>query len=166
MPEPHEHWCATYQNAQCNCKLSAMEALGRKIGDEAFREPAVSLGDLIDPMPGKIVVQVATKDEFTPGGLYIPVDTARTIHEARATQGVVVAIGGETDEPVELEDDLTGLLKIGDTVLFGKYTGTKVEWQPDPENRNKREQVIIMMERDVLAILRSPEQARGLKVKS
>jgi len=128
----------------------------------------VNLGDLIQPMPGRIAVQIETKSERTPTGLFIPVDTARSIHEQRATQGRVVAIGDETDEVQDLDDDVSSLLKLGDTVLFGKYTGTKISWNPPDINgiRQERQEVVIMHEKDVLAILRSPEQVRNLKVKA
>lgn len=146
-----------------------LEALGRKIGDEIFGEKPVTLGDLIEPMPGKIAVKIDTKGEITPGGLYVPVDTARTIHEARATQGVVVAHGDDFDDDDDLESP-PPRTKLGDTVLFGKYTGTKIIWQPPtPEGakeRPPREEVIVMHEKDVLAILRSPEQAKNIKVKT
>lgn len=128
--------------------------------------PAVTLGQLVRPMPGKIVVQVETKNEVTPGGLFIPVETARSIHEQRATQGKVVAIGADDEGDLE---SAPSLVNLGDVVLFGKYTGTKVEWQPPaPEGqpRPPKEQVIIMFEKDVLAVLLSPEQATGIKVKT
>lgn len=132
-------------------------------------ETPVGLGDMILPMPGKIAVQVDTKNEITPGGLFIPVDSVKTIHESRATQGVVVAHGDDTED----EDDLDSApprTKVGDTVLFGKYTGTKITWQPPtPEGsavRPPREEVIVMYEKDVLAILLSPEQAKNIKVKT
>lgn len=132
-------------------------------------EKPLTLGDLVEPMPGKIAVMIDTRNEFTPGGLFIPVDTARTIHEARATQGVVVAHGDIDDDS---DDDLESppvRVNIGDTVLFGKYTGTKIIWQPDagPDGiRPSRQEVIVMYEKDVLARLLSPEQAKNIKVKT
>lgn len=130
----------------------------------------IGLGDMILPMPGKIAVKVDTKNEITPGGLYIPEATARTIHEARATQGVVVAHGDDDDEDDDNLDAPPPRTKIGDTVLFGKYTGTKITWQPPTPEGEKvkppREEVIVMYEKDVLAILLSPEQAKNIKVKT
>lgn len=119
-----------------------------------------NLADLIDPMPGKIAVLVETKDEITPAGLYIPEDSARTIHESRATQGTVVAIGEE--DPDDLESP-PSRLKVGDVVIFGKYAGTKVTYKP---NRETKQAVIIMGERDILAIVRLPAEAAHLKVKT
>lgn len=126
-------------------------------------EKPLSLGDLIEPMPGKIAVQIETKKEMTPGGLYIPIDTARSVHEARATQGRVVAIGSDD------EDDLASApsrVSIGDTVIFGKYTGTKISWHPGGDRTKDKEELVIMYEKDLLAILRSPEEARHIKVKT
>lgn len=147
-----------------SCQLSIDHA-----GKHDWEEKPVTLGDLIAPMPGKIAVQVDTKNEFTPGGLFIPVETARTIHEARATQGIVVAHGDDSDEDDDLESP-PPRTKVGDTVLFGKYTGTKITWQPPtPEGQKERpprEEVIVMHEKDVLAILLSPEQAKNIRVKT
>ena len=139
--------------------------LGFKATEEMAAEtpPKFLLGDLIEPMPGKIAVQIETKKEFTSAGLYIPVATARTIHEERATQGKVVAVGNDDDDDLE---SAPAKIKVGDTVLFGKYSGTKIEYLPDPKKRDEKEQVIVMQERDVLAILRSPAEASKLRVRS
>lgn len=133
----------------------------------APKEPeALSLGDLIKPLFNRIAVQVETKKELMPSGLYIPIETARTVHEQRATQGTVVAVSWADDED-EGDDDLESAphrVSVGDVVLFGKYTGTSIFWQPD--RTQDRQQVILMQEKDVLAVLLSPEQARNIKVKA
>lgn len=118
-----------------------------------------SLGDLIRPLPGKVAVLVESKKEWTPSGLFIPVDTARSVHEERATQGTVIAIG-------EDEEDLESAplpIKKGDVVIFGKYTGTRIVYQPD--RMKDRETVIVMQVSSILAVLMSPEEARNLKVR-
>lgn len=128
----------------------------------------VSLGDMLVPNLGRIVVLVETKDEITPQGLFIPVDTARTIHETRPTRGVIVAMNVDDDEDLAFAGD-GPYLKLGDTVVFGKYTGTSIEWQPPtPEGaaaRPTKQRVVIMRHEDVLAKLLTPEQAQNLKVK-
>lgn len=138
-------------------------------------EKPIGLGDMIVPMPGKIAVQVETKEEFRPGGLFIPIDTARSVHEQRATQGVVVAHGDDDPDDEEDLDSPPPRVKVGDVVLFGKYTGTKITWQPPtpegfvPSKDNpppQRQEVIVMYEKDVLAVLLTPEQAKNIKVKS
>ena len=120
------------------------------------------LGALIVPMPGTLAVKVEAKAERMPSGLYIPEDTARTIHEERPTQGIVVAIGDKE----AYEDGKSELgLDVGDRVVFGKYSGTKLSWLSDPADRNSKEIVIILSERDILCKINSDEQV-NLKVKA
>lgn len=119
----------------------------------------VSLADMIRPAPGKIAVLVESKSERTPSGLLIPVDTVRSIHEEKATQGTVISKGDEDDD---------SFVNIGDVVLFGKYTGTKIKYRPErPANEPQADQetVIIMTEASVLAVLLTPEQAANFKVR-
>lgn len=135
-----------------------MEA--EQVADEGLTK---RLQDLIVPMPGKIAVLVSTRDEITPQGLFIPVETARSLHEERPTQGVVVAIGD--DEILTTDDeDASGAIEIGDHVIFGKYTGTKISYQPD--RKVPKETVVIMREADILCILRTPTEADKLKVRA
>lgn len=168
------------------CAECTPNELPRPKAEDIPAPSPLTLADLIQPLFGRIVIQVETKAEWTPSGLYIPVDTARTVHEQRATQGKVVAVSwGEavripsgSTEGIDLEPGKAYLMddddeelsqaphavSVGDTVLFGKYTGTKITWQPD--RTKDRQDVIIMQERDVLAVLHSPEQARNIKVKA
>lgn len=136
--------------------------------------PNISIADLVVPGPGRIAVLVETKDEITPQGLYIPADSARSIHEQRPTTGKVIAMNTEVgdDLTAEDEDDGTPFVDIGDFVLFGKYTGTRVEYQsPKPPGWKTgdpippKQAIIIMRSGDVLAKLLTPEQASNLKVR-
>ena len=94
---------------------------------------------MIRPLRDRVVVaraEVATK---TAGGIIIP-DAGNA---EKPAQGTVLAVGtgyrlGEGD-PTPLE------VKVGDEVLFGKYTGTEVEY--------KGETVLVMREEDILGIL-------------
>ena len=120
----------------------------------------------IEPMPGKIGVLVESKKEYTPSGLYIPVETARTIHEDRATQGTVFALGDDED----LEEPSLPI-KVGDIVVFGKYSGTQIKWRPlgpdgQPDRTRPEEKVIIMSTSSVLAVLRNPDIAGEIKVRA
>lgn len=114
------------------------------------------LADLIVPMPGKIAVLVESKATRTPSGLFIPEDVAKSIHEEKATFGEVIAVG-------EDDDSSPGIIKVGDVVLFGKYTGTRVKYRAqrgaDPE------QVIVMNESSVLAILKEKDVAKDITVR-
>lgn len=138
------------------------EAAAQDFANSLAAEEPLTLADMIRPAPGKIAVLVESKSERTPSGLLIPLDTARSIHEEKATQGTVIAKGDEDDEDEE------SFVKLGDVVLFGKYTGTKIKYRPErPANEPQADQetVIIMTEASVLAVLLTPEQAANFKVR-
>lgn len=66
------------------------------------------------PTKDRVLVEPAPAEEKTAGGIIIP-DTAKE----KPQKGVVVAVGkGKKDEPMTV--------KTGDTVLYGKYSGTEV----------------------------------------
>jgi chaperonin GroES len=74
----------------------------------------------LKPLDDRVVVEPTEAEEKTPGGILLP-DTAKQ----KPQQGKVVAIG-----PGKLNDDgnrLALAVKIGDTVLYGKYSGSDVE---------------------------------------
>lgn len=122
--------------------------------------PVDSLRELIEPMPGFIVVLIDTRDEITPQGLLIPAETARSLHEERPTQGEVISIGAQD------EDDLASapsMLTPGDRVVFAKFSGTKITWQPD--RKRPRESVVILKEKDILCKIRSAPLAK-LEIKA
>ncbi len=72
------------------------------------------------PLQDRIIVKRLEEESMTAGGLYIP-DTAKE----KPQKGEIIAVGkGKITEagkviPVDL--------KIGDTVLFGKYAGTEIK---------------------------------------
>lgn len=93
----------------------------------------------IQPMADRIVIQALPEAQQTRGGLYIP-DTAKE----KPQQGEVVAVG-----PGKLSDEGTRLtpdVKVGDRVLYGKYSGTEVNVEG--------EEFLILRESDILAILK------------
>ena len=72
------------------------------------------------PLDDRVVVEALEAEEKTKGGILLP-DTARQ----KPQQGKVIAVG-----PGKLSDkgDRLALgVKVGDTVLFGKYSGSDVE---------------------------------------
>jgi chaperonin GroES len=91
----------------------------------------------IQPLGDRVVVRAMEETEQMRGGLYIP-DTAKE----KPQQGEVIAVGPgrvEKGERVPME------LKVGQAVLYGKYSGTEVTIND--------EQVLIIKESDVLAVV-------------
>src|SRR3990170_5564376 len=89
----------------------------------------------VSPLADRVVVRASEETEQMRGGLFIP-DTAKE----KPMQGEVMAVGPgrfEKDKRVPME------LKVGDKVLYGKYSGTEVTVNG--------EQVLILREPDVLA---------------
>ena len=73
----------------------------------------------IKPIADRVVVEAAAAEEKTASGIYIP-DTAKE----KPSEGEIVAVG------TGIRDDKGALValevKAGDTVLFGKWSGTEV----------------------------------------
>lgn len=87
----------------------------------------------IKPLADRVLILPAPAEEKTVGGIIIP-DTAKE----KPLQGEVVAIGhGTKDEEM--------VLKVGDTVLYGKYSGTEIEYEGV--------KYLMMRQSDVLAVL-------------
>jgi chaperonin GroES len=92
----------------------------------------------IKPLADRVLVKPLVSNEKTPGGIYLP-DTAKE----KPQEGTVIAVGpGKTTDDgkiIPLE------VKVGDHVLYGKYSGTEV--MIDGEEH------LIMRESDIFAIL-------------
>ena len=91
----------------------------------------------IFPLADRVAIRPMEETEEMKGGLYIP-DTAKE----KPIQGEVIAVGTgrrEKGEVVPME------LKVGDRVVYGKYSGTQVELEG--------EEVILIKESDVIAKL-------------
>jgi chaperonin GroES len=87
----------------------------------------------ITPLHDRVVIKPAPAEEKSAGGIIIP-DTAKE----KPQRGTVIAAGpGKKDEPVTV--------KKGDTVLYGKYSGT--------EFRIDGQDLLILREGDILAIV-------------
>ena len=92
----------------------------------------------IKPLGDRVLVQ-ALKAEETKGGIIIP-DTAT---KEKPQQGTVIAVG-----PGRVSDEgkrIAPEVKSGDTVLFGKYSGTEIEVDGND--------FMILRETDILAVL-------------
>lgn len=94
----------------------------------------------IQPLADRIVVKPLEAQEVTKGGIVLP-DTAKE----KPQEGKVVAVGkGKVTE----EGKLKALeVRIGDRVLYGKYSGTEITTKEGQE-------LLIMREDDVFAIMK------------
>ena len=89
---------------------------------------------MIKPLADRVLIEPKEAETKTASGLYIP-DSAKE----KPQQGQVVAVGnGKKDEPMEL--------KVGDTVLYGKYAGTEITVDG--------KDYLIMRQSDVVAVLK------------
>jgi chaperonin GroES len=91
----------------------------------------------VAPLADRVVVKALEEAEQMRGGLYIP-DTAKE----KPQQGEIIAVGPgrfEKDKRVPMD------VKVGDKVLYGKYTGSEVTIDG--------EQLLILRESDVLAVI-------------
>lgn len=87
----------------------------------------------IQPLSDRVVVQPQEAETKTASGIYIP-DSAKE----KPQQGKVVAVGaGKKDHKMTV--------KVGDTVLYGKYSGTELKLEGSD--------YLIMREDDILAII-------------
>jgi chaperonin GroES len=96
------------------------------------------------PLHDRVVVKRIEEESKTAGGIIIP-DTAKE----KPQQGEVVAVGpGARDEAGKVNPlDV----KVGDRVLFGKWSGTEV----------KIEDLLIMKESDILGVLSAPAKSKA-----
>lgn len=86
------------------------------------------------PINDRVVVKPAPADEKTTGGIIIP-DTAKE----KPQRGKVIAVGPG-------KDDVKMTVKVGDTVLYGKYAGQELSYEGTD--------YLIMREDDILVILK------------
>ena len=87
----------------------------------------------VKPLADRVVVEPAAAEEMSSGGIILP-DTA----QEKPQKGTVAAVGkGTKDEPVTV--------KVGDSVLYGKYAGTELKLEGTD--------YLIMRESDILAIV-------------
>jgi len=87
----------------------------------------------VKPLADRVIIEPAAAETQTASGIIIP-DTAKE----KPQKGTVVAVGnGKKDEPLTV--------KVGDTVLYGKYAGTDLKFEG--------KDFLIMREEDILAII-------------
>ena len=92
---------------------------------------------IVSPLADRVVVRSLEGHEQTRGGLFIP-DTAKE----KPQEGEILAVGpGRFDDGKRVPMEV----KVGDKVLYGKYSGTEVTIDG--------EALLILRESDVLAVL-------------
>ncbi len=92
----------------------------------------------IRPLHDRIIVERVEEEQKTAGGLIIP-DTAKE----KPQEGKVVAVGKgkKTEDGKVIELDV----KVGDKVLFGKYSGTEIKVEG--------KEYLMMREDDILGVV-------------
>ncbi|AWU44215.1 co-chaperone GroES [Blattabacterium punctulatus] len=87
----------------------------------------------IKPLADRVLVKPDPAETKTASGIIIP-DTAKE----KPQKGTVISVGnGKKNEPM--------ILKKGDRILYGKYSGTELKWEC--------EEYLIMRESDVIAVI-------------
>ncbi len=91
----------------------------------------------IKPLSDRVVVKPEAAEERTAGGLYVP-DTAKE----KPQRGTVISVGpGRVENGAKIDMSV----QEGDTVLYGKYSGTEISLNG--------EDYLIMREADILGVL-------------
>ena len=97
------------------------------------------------PLHDRVLIEVLDSSEKTAGGIIIP-DTA----QEKPQEGQIVAVGNGTKSE---DGKVTPLdLKVGDIVLFGKWSGTEVKVDG--------EELCIMKESDIMGIITSGKKKK------
>ena len=90
------------------------------------------------PLGGRVLIEPIEQEEMTAGGIILP-ETAKE----KPQEGLILAVGpGERDEEgkrIAME------VKVGDKVLFAKYSGTEIKMEG--------KKLLIMRESDLLGLL-------------
>ena len=87
----------------------------------------------VKPLADRVLVEPAQAETTTASGIIIP-DTA----QEKPQKGIIIAVGdGKKDEPLTV--------KVGDTVLYGKYSGTELKYEG--------KDYMIMREADILGTI-------------
>lgn len=93
----------------------------------------------IKPLEDRVIIKSSSPEEKTKGGIILP-DTAKE----KPVEGTVIAVG-----PGKIKDDGDNIsmnVKIGDKVLYGKYSGTEIIVDD--------EELLIMRESDIFGVLK------------
>ena len=91
----------------------------------------------IRPLHDRVVVRRLEEERTTAGGIVIPDSAAE-----KPMRGEVVAVG--TGKQLDNGDTRTIAVKVGDVVLFGKYSGTEI--------KINNQELVVMREDDIMAV--------------
>tara|TARA_B100001564_G_scaffold223673_1_gene188536 strand:- start:153 stop:440 length:288 start_codon:yes stop_codon:yes gene_type:complete len=92
----------------------------------------------IRPLHDRVVIKRMEEEKASPGGIIIP-DSATE----KPIRGEVIAVGNGKIQDNGKVQPLD--VKVGDTVLFGKYSGTEVKVDSD--------ELVVMKEDDIMAVI-------------
>lgn len=92
----------------------------------------------IKPLADRVVVKAKEAEQKTASGIILP-DTAKE----KPQMGEIIAVG--TGKVSDAGTTIKMCVKVGDNVLYGKYSGTEITYEND--------EYLIMKESDILAIL-------------
>ena len=92
----------------------------------------------LKPLLDRVVIRRVEEENKTAGGIIIP-DTAKE----KPSQGIIVSVGPGGRDEAGHEIPMT--LKVGDRVLFGKWSGTEIKIEG--------EDLVIMKESEVFGVL-------------
>ena len=94
----------------------------------------------IKPLGDRVVVKSLDAMEKSKGGIYIP-DSAKE----KPQEGKIVAVGkGKVLDNGQVQ---TPEVKVGDRILYGKYSGTEI-------TTKEGEELLIMREEDIFAVIK------------
>ena len=94
----------------------------------------------LQPLADRLVVKPTEREEVTKGGIVLP-DTAKE----KPQEGKIVAVG--KGKILESGNTQAPEVKVGDKVLYGKYSGNEITTKDG-------EELLIMREEDILAIIK------------
>lgn len=92
----------------------------------------------IRPLHDRVIVKRVEEETTTPGGIVLPGSAAE-----KPSQGVILAVGN--GKPLDNGTVRALDVKVGDKVLFGKYSGNEVKVDG--------EELIVMREEDIMGVL-------------
>lgn len=96
----------------------------------------------IQPIDERVLIKPVEQGERKIGNIYIP-DTA---NKEKPQIGEIIAIGDDVTSEKETRKPLSELVKVGDKVVYSKYSGTEIKID--------QEEYLIVSRNDILAVLR------------